>query len=222
MRRVVVRTTGIIAFLAAALACGGGEGTDLAGDLVGPKASAQAQALCEHLSQEHQAPCVPVAVGETQSIGGFEVQVSGSQRFEGVATLPQVKNGVERNTVKRVDGSMLAVNWTVRNDTPVKAQAPFGIYMIDGGGNQTDAVYFNTRIYADGVGRSSVFEEALGPQQQVEGATVFPVKEPDLQRSLMILEMSERRPDPEDPRGRMKTFVTEQVVLDLNVPPATP
>lgn len=207
-------------FITLSLACGGGEVTEVAGGLVGPSASAEAQALCAHLEEKHGGPCTPVAVGQTQAIGEFEVRVDSSEPWTGVSTLPQVKNGVERSTIKRKDGSTLAVTWTVSNTSPVKAKAPFGLYMIDGGGNQTDGLYFNTRLYGETVGMTSVFAEDYGPSQTIQGVTVFPVAAGDLERSLMVLDISERKPDPQDPKGRMKTFITEQVVMDLGVAPA--
>lgn len=199
----------LVGFGALALACGGGGLSALSGG------STQAQAMCEYMVVENGTECASIAVGSTATIGDFQVQVLSAENWTGQDSLPAIKNMDERAAVKTAGGNLIAVHLQVTNTAPVKSKADFVARLIDGGGNRAFAGPYNGDIYRTEKGLATPFGDAYGPGESRHAAVVYAVGAQDVPGSLIQLFRKEKMPDPQDPRGRIKSFVVQQFVLDL-------
>jgi hypothetical protein len=192
------------------LACGG----------VGGGGSDAAQALCGHLEKELECPCVPHGAGSTVVIDDIEVRVDAVKTWAGKFELPEIQNFDERARMKKADGQALVLEVTFTNTKPVKSEIDFVTYLLDGNGDEQFVQPYNTKLYSkDKSGWIDLWDdETLGPGKSRQAALVFPAKAGAVEGAKLILRRNEKRPDPKDPRGRMKTFTEELNVLDLGPP----
>jgi hypothetical protein len=204
----------VVGIAALALACGGGGLSALGGG------SSQAQAMCTYMTAENGTECGSIAVGSTATIGDFQIQVLSTELWTGQDSLPAIKNMDERSAMKKVGSNMVAVQLQVTNTAPVKSKADFNARLIDGGGNRGFAGPYNGGLYRDEKGLETPFGDAYGPGESRMAAIVYAVAPEDVAGSLIQLTRSEKMPDPQDPRGRIKSFVVQQFVLDLGGPTA--
>lgn len=199
----------VVGIAALALACGGGGLSALGGG------SPQAQAMCDYMVAENGTECASIAVGSTATIGDFQVQVLSAENWTGQDSLPAIKNMDERAAVKKAGGNMVAVHLQFTNTAPVKSKPSFNARFIDGAGEQAFGGPYNADIYREQTGMVHPWREAYGPGESRQGAMVYAVPAGDAAGSLLYLYATEKKPDPQDPRGRIKSFVVQQFVLDL-------
>lgn len=192
------------------LACGG----------ISSGGSPEASALCEHLAAEVEHPCIAVAVGSTVTIDGIEVTVDKVSVWEGKDSLPEISNFDERNRMKKVGNNTLALEITLKNTKPVKSEVDFVSYVIDGNGETAYNQPYNSKLYNQGKEGWIDFwdDDAIGPNKTRQASLVYAMKKDAVIGTKLILRLNEKRPDPEDPRGRMKNFVNELFVVDLGPP----
>jgi hypothetical protein len=79
---------------------------------------------------------------------------------------------------------------------------------------------YNGKVYRKGKDDWIDFwdDDTLGPSKTRQAVLLFPVKKSAVENSLLVVRKNEKRPDPKDPRGRMKTFTDELFVVDLGPP----
>ncbi|MFT5586168.1 MAG: hypothetical protein ACI9VR_003765 [Cognaticolwellia sp.] len=204
----------VVGIAALALACGGGGLSALSGG------SSQAQAMCDYMAVENETECASVAVGSTATVGDFQIQVLSTGLWPGQDSLPAIKNMDERSAMKKVGSNMVAVHLQVTNTAPVKSKADFNVRLIDGGGNRAFAGPYNGGLYREEMGVSTPFGDAYAAGESRMAAIVYAVAPEHVAGSLIQLTRTEKMPDPQDPRGRIKSFVVQQFVLDLGGPTA--
>lgn len=192
------------------LACGG----------LGGGGSSQAQALCDHLAKETEHPCTSFGVGSTVTIDDIEVKVDKVLLWEGKDSLPEIQNMDERARMKKAGKQALVLEVTYTNTQPVKSGIDFVTYLQDGNGDTQYIQPYNTGVYTgDRQGWVDLWnDDDLGPGKSRQAAWVFPAPSGAVEGAKLVLRRNEKRPDPKDPRGRMKTFVEELYVLDLGPP----
>lgn len=192
------------------LACGGVAGGGSPG----------AVALCEHLAVEEEHPCVSHAVGSSVVIDGIEVSVDRVATWTGKSSLPEIGNMTERSRMKKVDNHALVVEVSFTNTKPVKSEVDFVAYLMNGDGEEAFVQPYNARLYMkDKEGWIDLWDDdVLGPGKTRQTALVYAVPASAVEGSYLILRKNEKKPDPKDPRGRMKSFVVELNVLDLPLP----
>ncbi|MCA9566213.1 MAG: hypothetical protein KC656_00145 [Myxococcales bacterium] len=195
------------------LACGG------AGGLVGG-GSEGAQSLCKHLQQETECPCVSLGAGSRATIDGIEVQVDVVKTWEGLSSLPEITNLDERNLMKKVGNHALVLELTYTNTKPVKSGVDFSAYIMDGDGEGRVVQPYNSKVYSKGKeGWIDLWDDDdIGPNKTRKAAFVYAVPKSAVEGSKLVLRKNVKRPDPKDPRGRMKYFAEELFVLDLGPP----
>ncbi len=194
--------------IAMVLACGG----------VGGGGSDAAQSLCDHLSQEYESDCTAYGAGSTVTIDGIEVTIDKVTAWEGSSDTKLIQNYDERNRMKKVDHQALALEATFTSTKPVKSNVDFVVYLFDGDGERRFVQPYNTKVYTgDRKGWIDLWnDDKLGPGKSRQIALVYPAA--SIEGSKAVLRLMEKRPDPKDPRGRMKTFTNELYVLDLGPP----
>ncbi|MCB9675493.1 MAG: DUF4352 domain-containing protein [Alphaproteobacteria bacterium] len=192
------------------LACGG----------VGGGGSAAAQALCGHLEKELECPCVSIGAGSAVSIDGLEVKVDKVVEWTGKDSLPEIQNSDERAKMKEVGNHALVLEISITNTEPVKSGVDPVFYLMTGDGDKAFNQPYNSKVYLDGREGWIDFwnDDKLGPNKTRQAVLVFAVPKSGVEGSLLVLRKNEKRPDPMDPRGRMKTFTEELAVLDLGPP----
>ncbi len=182
--------------------------------------SEQARALCEHLSKELDSPCVSLPAGATANIDDLQVKVDQVKTWTGKSTLPEIKNYDERRSMRAVNNHALALELTFTNPSPVKQSVEISTYIINGNGDEAFIEPYNTQLYSKGKEGWIDFwnDDTIGPGKSRQAAMVFAVAPDAVPGTKLILRKSVKRPDPKDPRGRIRTFVDELVVLDLGPP----
>lgn len=193
-----------------ALACGGLSGGG----------SEQAQSLCEHLAKERDCACVAVGAGGAVSIDGLALKVDKVTTWTGKDSLPEIQNLDERARLKAVDRHTLAVEVSITNTQPVKGDISSVFYLMDGDGEKTFNQSYNSKVYlSDKDGWIDFWnDDAIGPGKTRPAVLIFPLPSSAVEGSVLVLQKNEKRPDPDDPAGRMKTFTNELYVLDLGPP----
>ena len=201
---IVVFTLGLFT-----LACGGGGG-----------GSTKAQGLCDFLAEELECPCVAVGAGGSVEIDGLEVQVDKVLEWQGKDSLPEIKNSDERAGMKRTGRNTLALELSFTNTKPVKGGVDSVFYLMNGDGDKVYNQPYNSAVYRQGKDDWIDFwdDDKLGPGKTRKAVLVYPVKKSAVEGSLLVLKKTEKRPNPDDPHGRMKTFTEELYVLDLGPP----
>lgn len=192
------------------LACGG----------VGGGGSSQAQSLCEFLEKELECPCTAVGAGSSLVIDGLEVQVDQVTEWQGKDSLPEIKNSDERRAMKNVGKNTLALELSFTNTKPVKGGVDSAFYLMNGDGDKVYNQPYNSAVYLEGKDGWIDFweDDKIGPGKTRQAVLVYPVKKSAVEGSLLVLRKTEKRPNPKDPHGRMKTFTEELYVLDLGPP----
>lgn len=185
-----------------------------------PTASSGASALCDHLSRELDCPCTAVAVGEPVEVDGFSVKALKAKTWTGKSTLPDIPNLDERNEMSRTENHALAIDLQLTNAMPVRAGVEFVIYLQDGAGESRFTMPYNSGLYAKSKKNLSHLREVgeLAPNAKVKAGLVYAVPRAAVRHSLLVLRKNVEKPDPADPRGRLKVFATELAVLDLGPP----
>lgn len=207
----LVRTFGALGGLGFVLACGG---------VGGSTGSDAAQKLCEHLAKEKEHPCISHAPGSTVTIDDIEVTVDAVRTQKGLATLPQIKNMDERSEMKKAGENALVLEVSFTNTKPVKGDIDFGLYLYTGDGERAFIQPYNSKVVSEGKdGWMDLWDDdMLGPGKTRHAALAYAVPASAVEGTKLVLQRQEKRPDPKDPRGRMKTFVEELYVVDLGPP----
>lgn len=200
-----------------ALACGGAGGPIAS---LGPSAGPAAVALCEHQAKERDCPCEAVPVGSKAIIDDLEVEVLRVVKWEGSDSLPEIQNLDERNQFKATGKNALVVELAFTNKRPVKHDISLGLNLFTADGERRVAGPYNGQRYIAGKeGFIHLWDnKSLGPGRTAKVAMVYAVPAAEMDGALFWALKTEKRPDPQDPRGRMKTFTNEQVVLELPPP----
>ncbi len=208
MRLPLAATASLFAVLALLPACGGG---------AGQSGTAAAAALCDHAVTEKEALCTAVGVGDTMSVDGFDIRIASAQRWEGSDSLPEIKNSTERAAFAKVDRNAVALELLFTNTKPVKHEVQIGFTLVTPDGERAlSGPYNNIRFTEGREGWIQLSDDrAVGPNRTRSAGLVFPVARGEENGALLWIIKQEKRPDPGDPRGRLKTFVVEQAVFDL-------
>ncbi|MEZ4318757.1 MAG: hypothetical protein R3F61_14685 [Myxococcota bacterium] len=200
----------LVAIGLATLACGG----------AGGGGSAKAQALCDHLAKELDCPCVAVGAGSPVVIDGLELKVDAVLEWTGKDSLPEIQNSDERAEMKKVGNHTLVLETSITNTEPVKSGVDPVFYLMNGDGDKAFNQPYNSKVYLAGKEGWIDFwnDDDIGPNKTRKAVLVYALPKSAVEGSLLVLRKNEKRPDPMDPRGRMKTFTEELFVLDLGPP----
>lgn len=187
---------------------------------LGGGGSERAQALCDHLAKTNETTCETVAVGQVARINDLDIHVDRVASWVGESSLPNIKNSDERRRFESVDNQALVLEVAYTNTAPVKASIGIVSYLTTGDGDEVFNSPYNAAVYReDHPDWLDLWEHpTVGPGKTARTALVFPVATSAVEGSLLVLRRNEKRPDPKDPRGRMKTFVEELLVVDLGPP----
>lgn len=202
-----VHVSAALVGLTLSLACGG----------LGGGGSSEAQRLCDHLGQELEADCSSFGVGSTVTINDMAVTVTAVRTETGEQ---KVSNDDERSAMKASGGNVLVVEAMVENTTPSRSGLGFGFTAFSGDGLRIFPAAHNARKLSEGrEGWMDYWDDdKIGPGKSRPILLAFPVPTTGVEGTKLILQRNEKRPDPMDPRGRMKKFVEELYVVDLGPP----
>ncbi len=195
------------ATLFALLACSG----------VGPTVNDQTSKMCAHLSETNDAPCDAVPMGSPATFSSFEVQALAVHTLDGLDVTPENYEDRQRWNKAGKDGMFVVLELT--NTSPVRAEIDFGVSLYPPDGELRLKSYGITKAAAQTLGmKNSSTDRALGPGQSATYVWGFAVPKSEQSEGLLSFQKTEYKPDPQDPRGRRRTFITEQLLVELDAP----
>lgn len=205
------------------LACGGAG--DLAGSDVGTATTKAASApvrprtarLCEHLAEKDASPCTPVAMGSSGTLGDFVFTARTVHTLDGIAVRPMTLE--DRGPWKASSQKGLYVVVEIRNGSPVKAGFDFGTALHTSDGEEHLGMLGAMQAVAASTGHNSLLDMGdFGPDQEKTAVFAYAVPESAHAGAIFEVQTNEDKPDPGDPKGRIKNFVTGRLLLELDPP----
>jgi hypothetical protein len=206
-----------LAMLGFALACGGGGegGGGLIPVSLGSSVGPHASATRDFLQKEN--PGIPLKaynVGEEFRVGDVSYRVDKLVVMEGENQLPWIKNLDERNALSKPGRKALAIEFSRRNETPMKMSDPAykSIFQTDGEKGSYSA--YNEKLYREEHGIPEI--ESLPPGQWSKDVLIAVVNEGGYDGAAWWVRLMERQYDPTDPSGRRKIEVLiDHALVDL-------
>jgi hypothetical protein len=200
---ILVATTTVFSLLA----CSG----------IGPSVRPQTASLCAHLSETNEAPCTAVPVGTPAAFSSFEVTVRSVHGLDGLDVTPA--NYEDRQEWNRAGEDGLYVVLDITNTAPVRAEIDFGVSLYPPDGEWRGKHFGITQAAAKALGASdSTSETAIGPGRTKTYVWGFAVPKGEQSEGMLSFQKTEYKPDPRDPRGRRRTFVVDQLIVELDAP----
>ena len=107
----------------------------------------------------------------------------------------------------------------VTNTSPVRAELDFGVSLYPPDGELRYKSFGITKAAASALGASdSSTDRAIGPGRTKTFVWGFAVPKSEQSAALLSFQKTEYKPDPHDPRGRRRTFIVDQLLIELDDP----
>jgi len=204
--------------VAVMLACGGG-GAALLGSSVGPYATSMAE---HYAAETPDVPCLTYAVGDEITMGDFTYRVDEMMIADGESSLPWIRNLDERRSMARDGVKALVMTYSVRNDSPVRAERDGWMTVYGTDGEDTHGAPYNMELYREEHGLPELLH-TLPPGAWQTNVWVVGMPAAAADGAVAHLVREEEQFDPTDARGRRKIDVLlDQAIIDLGTPTPGP
>ncbi len=197
---------------------------DVSGTMSGGNASDAAKKLAEYKAGEEGVPAGAFGVGEDVTVGDFSYRFETPLIVDVEADIAYIQNVDERSAFAKIDNKGLVLPYSLRNDSPVAADAPHSIAIVTGGGEIVYGMPYNEGIWAEAHGRKGSRDVGkLAPGQWTETVRVYPVAPDAAVGAMAYLAQVTSHYEDKNGDGKKETKVRvlhEHAVADL--PAATP
>jgi len=179
--------------------------------------------MAEHFAAEKpDVPCLTYGVGDEVTMGDFTYRVDEVMVAEAESSLPWIRNMDERRTFAADGVKALVVTYSVRNNTPVRAERDAWMELFGTDGEDTHGAPYNAGLYRTEHALPELVTN-LPPGAWQTNVWVVSIQGDAVDGAVAHVTREEEQFDPTDARGRRKIDVLlDQAIIDLGTPTPGP